>query len=698
MNSESMWSSHIAGKRHIKNAIKYPAGLPKRGLDEEDSYDDSYDKPAKHIKSDNVPIWNDDYPPPEYMDDYYYENPYYNNEPPMDYEPLVKPNVVFDYGHTKKLEDTVPPPLAPPPKPPIREEDLGHRYPPPAPAPASAPAPAPVAAPVPAPAPAPPKILSFDKILQDLAKSAQADKQAQENDDFFAKLNQREIAKDIAKEIAKKCFYQNENKTDEEPKKKPTVNVYEKYDKKKSSDIFDILHKHNEKKLFEMAEKRTEKSEESTSFKKSSKKSKSKLDDFDPDDLSTDVLDDLLSAKLKPKKKNVPLMTNELELRKAIMKTEVNLDDPKVLAEKLEKLPTMLFLQLVHKKLLNLDLQSSDELKMLLKIVSEAQVVCCKKLPPNLQALVKTPLSEIGKAPIQKTVTPENQCVKPSVSSTIENAAVPRSSTVSTAASQVKNTPASVIPPVVHKPLASPVAVSSSPSQTVTSISAPVQSVAVSKSSANITAPPPPPPPPIAARLPNPVFSIPPPSVINPAALMYQMQASVAVNQPPAFSGAPSVYPAAWQNCQSNAIYNHYYSLFSMYKNAQMNQPNASVHQQRSTLYRQPLPLSKEKITEMNKLQLQTQQSKEKSVTKPPENVGPPKIVTKEMLEAIKKLQEMRKLQSQAQQSKEVSNKEKSVTKPPENAGAPKEMLEALKNLQSLADEYKKSASGKNAK
>ena len=45
---------------------------------------------------------NDDYPKPMYEDEYYY-----SKRPPMDYTPVIKPNIVIDYGHTKKLE--VPP-------------------------------------------------------------------------------------------------------------------------------------------------------------------------------------------------------------------------------------------------------------------------------------------------------------------------------------------------------------------------------------------------------------------------------------------------------------------------------------------------------------------------------------------------------------------------------------------------------------
>lgn len=47
---------------------------------------------------------HDDYPMPMYKDDYYGEDPYLKR-PLVDYTPAVKPNIVIDYGHSKKLEE-----------------------------------------------------------------------------------------------------------------------------------------------------------------------------------------------------------------------------------------------------------------------------------------------------------------------------------------------------------------------------------------------------------------------------------------------------------------------------------------------------------------------------------------------------------------------------------------------------------------
>lgn len=51
---------------------------------------------------------HDDYPMPKYKDDYYDEDPYLKR-PLVDYTPAVKPNIVIDYGHSKKLEEVLPP-------------------------------------------------------------------------------------------------------------------------------------------------------------------------------------------------------------------------------------------------------------------------------------------------------------------------------------------------------------------------------------------------------------------------------------------------------------------------------------------------------------------------------------------------------------------------------------------------------------
>lgn len=51
---------------------------------------------------------HDDYPIPKYTGDYYGED-HYNKRPLMDYTPAVKPNIVIDYGHSKKLEEAFPP-------------------------------------------------------------------------------------------------------------------------------------------------------------------------------------------------------------------------------------------------------------------------------------------------------------------------------------------------------------------------------------------------------------------------------------------------------------------------------------------------------------------------------------------------------------------------------------------------------------
>lgn len=53
---------------------------------------------------------HDDYPMPMYKDDYYGEDPYLKR-PLVDYTPAVKPSVVIDYGHSKKLEEACPPAL-----------------------------------------------------------------------------------------------------------------------------------------------------------------------------------------------------------------------------------------------------------------------------------------------------------------------------------------------------------------------------------------------------------------------------------------------------------------------------------------------------------------------------------------------------------------------------------------------------------